>query len=114
MNKNNISEYVHHIDKKLFVFNEETKTKYKTKNDNNIILLVIDGTSESSKIYSDNEFLEFNFKDYTINHIQFNENGNRSEIFKPEEIFSITDKNECNKKNIISHIILNLKKKKRN
>ena len=98
LNKNNISEYVYHIDKKLFVFNEETKTKYKTKNDNNIILLVIDGTSESSKIYSDNEFLEFNFKDSSINHIQFNENGNRSEIFKPEEIFSITDKNECNKK----------------
>ena len=107
-----ISHYVHNIERQLFVFNEETKDNYITKNNDNIIMLLIDGKKDNKELYSKNEFLEFKFQDASINIIKFNENGSRSNIFKQEETFQITNEGECAKTNYFISYYSNSEEKK--
>ena len=96
----NISEYIYSIGKQFLVFTKETINNYKTKNDEHIILLSIDGTNENEKLYEDNIFLEFKFLDSYLNDIQVNEEGNRS-IITPEKSYFFDTNIECSKKKYI-------------
>ena len=99
LNKDDINKSSFEIVKKLFVFTKETRNQYKIKNDNNVIVLIIDQNNFNGKIISDNEFLEFKLQDASQNIITFNENGIRSDIFKQEELYSIDNENDCSKTN---------------
>ena len=101
INQENFPKYINKIEKQLFVFNEETIIKYITKNNENIILIILDGKKEHKKLYNDSAFFEFKFVDKKD--ISFKEDGNRSNTFKPEEIFSFQEYDCSNNKYFITY-----------
>ena len=94
-NQENILGYIYKFEKQFYVFTNETINNFKAKDDENIILLVIDGIGENEDLYKDNIFFEFRFLDTFSNNIILNEKGIRSNIFKSEETISFHSKNEC-------------------
>ena len=112
--QDDMSNYIYNTEKQFIAFTKETINNYYSKNEENIILLIIDGNKVNEQLYEDNMFFEFKFLDTSSYDIIYNEEGNRSNIIDPKEILSFHSENECTKIKYVISYYSSLEKDKEN